>query len=87
MTAKSPLPPFVTFATGADLLMDLGLVSSITVEGLRYISRNEDWPFGPDRPHEYGHIGNAKTMATTPFLEYFRSGPPRGGRGRRPKTS
>lgn len=86
VTFQNAHPPVVTFATGAELLVSEGLVESITVEGLRYIAKNaEDWPFGDGRQHPYGSIGNAKTMATKPFLEYFRSGPPRGGRGRRKK--
>lgn len=79
-------PPVVTFTTGAELLVREGLVESITAEGLRYIAKNaDDWPFGDGREYPYGSIGNAKTMATEPFLKYFRSGPPRGGRGRRKK--
>jgi hypothetical protein len=84
VTSGNPLPPFVTFTSGAALLADLKLVESITAEGLRYISRSKDWPFGEGRPYAYGQVGNAKTMATEPFLDYFRKGPPRGGRGRRP---
>jgi hypothetical protein len=85
MPSGNQLPPVVTFTTGAPLLMELGLVESITPDGLRYISRRRDWPFGPDKRHQYGHLGNAKTMDTEVFLEYFRSGPPRGGRGRPPR--
>lgn len=76
-------PPFVTFKTGAQLLIDEGLVESITPDGLRYIARNaKDWPFG-DEPgrHPYVMVGNARTMETGVFLTYFRSGPSRGGRG------
>lgn len=82
-----PLPPVVTFTTGAPLLMEQGLVESITPEGLRYIAKNnDDWPFGEGREHPYGQVGNAKTMETEAFLKYFRTGPPRGGRGRRPRS-
>lgn len=76
-------PPFVTFTTGARLLVDEGLVDSITPDGLRYIARTaDDWPFGdgPDK-HPYIQIGNARTMERGKFLAYFRSGPTRGGRG------
>jgi hypothetical protein len=87
VTRGNDLPEVVTFATGAKLLMERGLVESITVEGLRYISRREDWPFGDeDGRQPYGKIGNAKTMDTEIFLAYFKAGPPRGGRGRKPKT-
>ena len=76
-------PPFVTFTTGAQLLIDEGLVDSITPDGLRYIARNaEDWPFGDeDGRHPYIRVGNARTMETGVFLAYFKAGPPRGGRG------
>jgi predicted GIY-YIG superfamily endonuclease len=80
---KSPVPPFVTFTSGAALLEELGLVDSITREGVRFISRSADWPFGPGRQHEYGKAGGAQTMDTEVFLEYFRSGPRRGGSSRR----
>lgn len=76
-------PPFVTFTTGAQLLIEEGLVESITPDGLRYIARTAgDWPFG-DQPgrHPYVMVGNARTMETGIFLEYFKAGPPRGGRG------
>jgi hypothetical protein len=76
-------PPFVTFTTGAQLLINEGLVESITPDGLRYIARTaKDWPFGdkPDR-HPYVMVGNARTMETGIFLTYFRNGPSRGGRG------
>jgi hypothetical protein len=76
-------PPFVTFTTGAQLLINEGLVESITPDGLRYIARTaKDWPFGdqPDR-HPYVMVGNARTMETGAFLTYFKNGPTRGGRG------
>lgn len=76
-------PAFVTFTTGARLLIDEGLVESITPDGLRYIARTAaDWPFGdgPGR-HPYVMIGNARTMERGVFLAYFEAGPPRGGRG------
>lgn len=77
------LPPFVTFTSGAQLLIDEQLVESITPDGLRYIARTaEDWPFGDSsdkRP--YVQVGNARTMETSVFLAYFKEGPPRGGRG------
>lgn len=81
MTRKRP--PFVTFTSGAQILVDEGLVQSITPDGLRYIARKaEDWPFG-DGPNQlpYIPVGNARTMETGAFLAYFRKGPPRGGRG------
>ena len=81
MTRK--MPPFVTFTTGAQLLIDEGLVESITPDGLRYIAREvEDWPFGdkPDK-HPYVMVGNARTMETGKFLAFFKDGPSRGGRG------
>lgn len=89
MTSGNELPPIVTFTTGAPLLIELGLVESITPDGLRYIARTrDDWPFGlpgDGRAYEYVPVGNARTMATGPFLDYFRAaGHPRGGRGLKP---
>ncbi|MFE6126757.1 hypothetical protein ACFQ6Q_00570 [Streptomyces sp. NPDC056437] len=89
-SGKPTHPPVVTFTTGAALLMQEGLVESITPEGLRYLAKKDDWPFGmpgEGRKYEYGKVGNAKTMETKAFLDYFRTGPPRGGRGRPPQTS
>ena len=77
------MPPFVTFTTGAQLLIDEGLVESITPDGLRYIAREiKDWPFGdkPDK-HPYVMVANARTKETGVFLAFFKDGPPRGGRG------
>jgi hypothetical protein len=77
------LPPVVTFASGASLLIALGYVDRITDAGIRYISRTaEDWPFGEGKPHPYGKAGNAQTMNTEAFLEFFRNGVRRGGQGR-----
>lgn len=73
----SRLPPAVTFTSGAELLMKLGIVESITREGVRHIATSEkyaaQWPFGPDKPHPYGRANNALIMATEPFLEFFRT--------------
>lgn len=81
MTDKTP--PFVTFTTGARLLIDMNIVESITADGLRYIARTaKDWPFGNGTDkHPYVPVGNARTMETGVFLAYFQQGPPRGGRG------
>jgi hypothetical protein len=69
-------PPVVTFATGADLLMRLGLCLHMTREGVRRIAyRHPDWPFGPDRPHPYWEIAKADVMETEPFLEFFQKHP------------
>jgi hypothetical protein len=84
---EEALPPFVTFTTGADLLVSRGLVQSITPDGLRYIARTaDDWPFG-DQPGQMPYVmaGRTRTMETSQFLEYFRKGPARGGRGLKPK--
>jgi hypothetical protein len=81
-------PLFVTFKTGASLLMERGLVDTITPDGLRYIAREVDsWPFG-NKPGKlpYGMVGNTRTMETGTFLSYFKDGPPRGGRGRTRKS-
>lgn len=85
---ETRLPPAVTFTSGAHLLVKLGIVPSITREGVRHIATSElyadTWPFGIDKPYPYGQAGNALLMATDPFLEFFRDvyrrpGTPQGG--------
>jgi len=76
-------PTFVTFATGAELLVRLGLDSEATAQGLRHMARSaEDWPFG-DKEGQLAYIviGQTRTMETEKFLDYFRKHP-RTGRGR-----
>lgn len=74
---ETRLPPAVTFTTGAELLVRLGIVDQITREGVRYIATSKryrkSWPFGPDKPHPYGEASGALLMATEPFLEFFRN--------------
>lgn len=71
---ETRLPPAVTFTSGAELLTRLGIVDSITREGIRYIAdHHEAWPFGPDKPFPYGKAGKAVLMATDPFLDFFRT--------------
>jgi hypothetical protein len=80
------LPPFVTFTTGAPLLVELGLVDSITPDGLRYHARkNPDWWRFGDRSDQipYVMVGPVRTMETGKFIEMFKDGPRRGGRGRK----
>lgn len=87
---RSHLPSFVTFKTGAELLVAEGISSSITADGVRYIARQsrKDWPFGEGRPHPYEKAGNARAMATGPFLAYFRKHPPKGrGPNKAPRAS
>ncbi|MFD8839819.1 hypothetical protein [Streptomyces griseofuscus] len=83
---KDDLPPFVTFASGAQLLEDLDLVDSITADGLRYLARQNPnwWRFG-DRPGQTPYVmaGTTRTMETSVFIAMFRDGPRRGGRGRK----
>jgi hypothetical protein len=80
------LPPFVTFTSGADLLMELGLVDSITADGLRYLARTNPpwWRFG-NREDQMPYVmaGTVRTMETGVFVEMFKDGPRRGGRGRK----
>lgn len=75
-TGETRLPPAVTFGTGADLLVRLGIVSSITREGVRHIATSDrykkHWPFGPGKDHPYGEAAGALLMATGPFLDFFR---------------
>lgn len=82
------LPPFVTFTTGAALLVKLDLVDEITPDGLRYHARKNPpwWRFG-NRPDQipYVMVGPVRTMETGVFLEMFKDGPRRGGMGNKPK--
>lgn len=82
---RSALPPFVTFTSGASLLEELGLVDSITPDGLRYIARTDpEWRFGDGAGKTpYVMVGQARTMETGTFLAMFEDGPRRGGRGRK----
>ena len=76
MTKNPALPPAVTFRSGAALLIEEGIVESITHQGIRYIAETHpDWPFGPGKEHQYWTVANATVMATDPFLDFFRSHP------------
>lgn len=79
------MPPYVTFSSGAALLVELDVDPNATGDSVRYSARtNPEWPFGEegsDKPHSYVHIGNARTMETGVFLEWHRQHP-RTGRGR-----
>ncbi|MEU9578819.1 hypothetical protein [Streptomyces chilikensis] len=82
------VPPVVTFATGAELLVRLKLATNMTREGVRRLSKHPDWPFGPDRPHPYWPLANAEVMETEPFLDFFRQHPVTGrGPDRQPRVS
>lgn len=82
------LPTFVTFTSGARLLIQLGLVDEITAEGLRYHARKNPcwWRFG-DRADQLPYVmaGRTRTMETGAFLEMFKEGPRRGGLGNKPQ--
>lgn len=68
------LPAVVTFTSGAELLVELGIVESMTREGVRKIAKTDpDWPFGEGRANDYGKVANAQTMQTEAFLDYFRT--------------
>ena len=70
---EPPQPPAVTFQSGAELLMELGIVARISHQGVRHIAENDpDWPFGDGRDHPYWKVANATVMETTAFLEFFR---------------
>lgn len=88
MKEDHELPPAVTFRSGADLLIELDIVDSITHQGIRYIADHHDaWPFGPGRKHSYWKIANATVMATGPFLDFFREHPSVGrGPARKPSS-
>lgn len=84
MTTHNPKQPvFVTFTSGAQLLVDLGIDPDATAQGIRALARSEpeDWPFGPGKAHNYIAAGTVRTMETGVFLDYFRRHP-RTGRGR-----
>lgn len=85
---ETRLPPAVTFTSGAKLLVKLGIVDSITREGVRHIATSklyaDVWPFGIDRPYPYGEAGNAQLMETGPFLDFFRHTYKRPGTGEEP---
>jgi hypothetical protein len=71
-----PIPPAVSFQSGADLLMQLGIVDHITHQGIRHIAATHpDWRFGMDRPYPYWKISNTTVMETQPFLDFFREHP------------
>lgn len=79
MNDSPQIPPIVTFKTGAELLIALGMTESITTRGVRWVAESHpDWPFGPGRAHNYIPAGNARAMATEPFLAFFREHPPAG---------
>lgn len=74
---ENRLPPAVTFTSGAELLVKLRIVPSMTREGVRHIATSDrykdTWPFGVGRPHPYGWAaGDTALMATEPFLKFFR---------------
>lgn len=70
---EQPTPPAVTFQSGAELLIALGIVERISHQGVRHIADNDpDWPFGDGREHPYWKVANATVMETGPFLEFFR---------------
>jgi hypothetical protein len=80
------LPAFVTFTTGAHFSSKLDLVDDITPDGLRYIARkNPDWWRFGDRADQLPYVmaGRTRTMETGVFIEMFKEGPRRGGRGRK----
>jgi hypothetical protein len=65
-------PKYVSFRDGAQLLVRKGLVSSMTKQGLDYIAKRKDWPFGDARGKEpYLMAGRTRLMRTKPFLRYF----------------
>jgi hypothetical protein len=93
MSATDPrtltqIPPVVTFATGAELLVRLGMAVSMSREGVRRLSAHPDWPFGLDRPYPYWTLANADAMETGPFLEFVREHPITGrGPDKAPRAS
>lgn len=73
------LPLAVTFSSGARLLVQLGIVTSMTRSGVYGISKKHpDWPFGEGKPHKYGLSGKAIMMDTQVFVAWFKDHPPVG---------
>lgn len=79
------LPPFVTFATGAELLVKLDIDPAATGDSVRYTARTHpEWEYGDKgsgKPRPYIMAGQARTMETGYFLDFHRTHP-RTGRGR-----
>lgn len=73
MTSTDPYPPYVSFRDGARLLVREGLAASMTHQGLRYIARRKDWPFG-EGPGKSPYLiaGRTRLMQTETFLAFFR---------------
>lgn len=83
---KDRIPPMVSFAYGAELLVRMDIAPNMTREGVRRASKHPDWPFGPDRPYPYWDMANADLMETEPFLAFWRANPPAGrGPDRKPR--
>ncbi|MCU1617409.1 MAG: hypothetical protein JWO98_4949 [Frankiales bacterium] len=91
-TVPADLPEYVSFESGARLLVELGIVPTMNGDAVRYIARTRKdiWPFGEvgtGHPHTYVRVANARTMATGPFLEFFRKNPPSGrGPDKKPRN-
>lgn len=82
----SNLPPYVTFAEGAELLRALDIDPDATADSVRHLarSRKDQWAFG-DGPGQmpYRRSANARTMDTAIFLDQMEKDPPNPhGRGR-----
>ncbi|GHJ34315.1 hypothetical protein ACFV4E_22880 [Streptomyces hygroscopicus] len=79
MTSKNSIPEYVTFADAAELLVRQGLAGSMTPQGLRYIERRANWPFGEGEGREpYLIAGRTRLMRTARLIAYFREHPPTG---------
>lgn len=91
-------PDYISFTDAAELLVQRGIVGSMTPRGLRYMAnaRNgkktpakQRWPFG-DGPGQEPYLvaGRTRMMRTARLLEYLERFPPTGrGPARSPRSS
>jgi hypothetical protein len=81
-------PAYISFTNAAELLVQRGIVGSMTPRGLRNlaVTRNgkktpskQRWPFG-DGPRQEPYLiaGRTRMMRTARLLEYLRRFPPTG---------
>ncbi|MFB7738313.1 hypothetical protein ACFC08_28775 [Streptomyces sp. NPDC056112] len=81
-------PDYVSFTDAAALIVQRGLVGSMTPRGLRYmagarlskeIPPEQRWPFGDEAGQEpYLRGGRTRMMRTDRLLEYLEKYPPTG---------
>jgi hypothetical protein len=91
-------PPYISFTDAAQLVVQRGLVGSMTPRGLRYMARarltkavpaEQRWPFGDGPSQEpYLAAGRTRMMRTEVLLRYLEKYPPTGrGPARKPRST